>query len=173
MMEWPSGVLHALQDEGLEDSPCPTHGDTTASLAFSMRRRRSVPPSPRLARMSLVLVAAAWQTPGARSRRGQLRDWGALLSLSPVPCPLSRVGAEGGRWQLLEGSGSQFPSRGRKERVGHVLQAPLNSSRVEEQRGHPGHPSSSPGTCQVGTEQQDMSPGGCQVLPTSIMSPSS
>lgn len=48
-------------------------------------------------------------------------------SAPAVTCPPARVGAEGGRRQLLEGLGSPFPSRGRKARVGHVLQAPLNS----------------------------------------------
>lgn len=80
-MGWPSGVLHPLQDEGLEDGGCPTQGDTTASLAFSMRRRRRQG-------MSLVLVAAAWQTLWVCSRQGQLRDRGlcSCCHLSPGPC---------------------------------------------------------------------------------------
>lgn len=69
MTGWPSGVLRPPQDEGLEDGGGPTQGDTTALLAFGMRRRRSLPPSPRLAWMLLVLVAAAWQTLRACSRQ--------------------------------------------------------------------------------------------------------
>lgn len=168
MTGWPSGVLCPLQDEGLEDGGCPTQGDTSASLAFSMRRRRrrSLPPSPCLAWMWLVLVAAARQTPRACSRRGQLRDPGTLLPPSSVPWPVLGRREGAGSCSRARGAHSHPGSRGKQE-LGMSSKPP---STPEEQRGCL---SSSPRTCQMGTEQQDMSPGGSQVPATPMTPPTS